>query len=98
MYPMPTTLVGATVNQKPNFLAVAHVGIFNHGTPQYISIGLDKARYTSIGIWRKPGIQHMPAIGRPHGKNRLLRHYDGQKKPTNQPCSMCFTASLKPRQ
>jgi len=27
LYPMPTTLVGATVNGKPNFLAVAHVGI-----------------------------------------------------------------------
>ena len=30
LYPMPTTLVGATVNGKPNFLAVAHVGIMNH--------------------------------------------------------------------
>ena len=40
LYPMPTTLVGATVNNKPNFLAVAHVGILNHGTPQYLSIGL----------------------------------------------------------
>jgi len=33
LYPMPTTLVGALVNAKPNFLAVAHVGILNHGTP-----------------------------------------------------------------
>ena len=32
LYPMPTTLVGATVKAKPNFLAVAHVGILNHGT------------------------------------------------------------------
>ena len=40
LYPMPTTLVGAMVNGKPNFLAVAHVGILNHGTPQYLSIGL----------------------------------------------------------
>ncbi len=50
LYPMPTTLVGATVNGKPNFLAVAHVGILNHGTPQYLSIGLAKAHFTNAGI------------------------------------------------
>jgi flavin reductase (DIM6/NTAB) family NADH-FMN oxidoreductase RutF len=51
LYPMPTTLVGATVNGKPNFLTVAHVGILNHGTPQYLSIGLSKSHYTNTGIY-----------------------------------------------
>ena len=41
LYPMPTTLVGSTVNNRPNFLAVAHVGILNHGTPQYLSVFLN---------------------------------------------------------
>lgn len=50
LYPMPTTLVGTTVNAKPNFLAVAHVGILNHGTPQYLSIGLHKSHYSNSGI------------------------------------------------
>ncbi len=50
LYPMPTTLVGATVNERPNFLAVAHVGIMNHGTPQYLTIGLSKSHYTNAGI------------------------------------------------
>ncbi len=50
LYPMPTTLVGAVVNGKPNFLAVAHVGILNHGTPQFLSIGLAKMHYTNGGI------------------------------------------------
>ena len=50
LYPMPTTLVGSTVNQKPNFLTIAHVGILNHGTPQYLSIGLNKVHYTNAGI------------------------------------------------
>jgi flavin reductase (DIM6/NTAB) family NADH-FMN oxidoreductase RutF len=50
LYPMPTTLVGATVNGKPNFLAVAHVGILNHGTPQYLSIGLAKMHFSNAGI------------------------------------------------
>lgn len=47
LYPMPTTLVGATVNNKPNFLAVAHVGILTH---HHISIGLGKSHYTNAGI------------------------------------------------
>lgn len=50
LYPMPTILVGATVNGKPNFLTVAHVGILNHGTPQYLSIGLGKMHYSNAGI------------------------------------------------
>ena len=54
LYPMPTTLVGTTVNGKPNFLAVAHVGIFNHGTPQYLSIGLHQNHYSNAGMKAKP--------------------------------------------
>ena len=33
MYPSLTTIVGAHVDGKPNFLAIAHVGIMNHGEP-----------------------------------------------------------------
>lgn len=50
LYPMPTTLVGATVNGKPNVITIAHVGIMNHGTPQYISLGMAKVHYTNAGI------------------------------------------------
>lgn len=50
LYPTPTTLVGAMVNGRPNFLAVAHVGIMNHGTPVFISISLGKGHYTNKGI------------------------------------------------
>ncbi len=50
LYPMLTTLVGVTVNGKPNFLTIAHVGILNHGTPQYLSIGLGKIHYSNDGI------------------------------------------------
>ncbi len=50
LYPMPTTLVGTIVDDKPNFLAVAHVGILNHGTPQYLSIGLHQSHYSNAGI------------------------------------------------
>ena len=47
---MPITLVGATVNGKPNYLTVAHVGIMNHAQPTYITVGLGKMHYTNAGI------------------------------------------------
>jgi len=50
LYPTPTTIVGCNVNGKPNFLTIAHIGILNHGTPQYLSIGLGKVHYSNAGI------------------------------------------------
>ncbi len=47
LYPMPTTLVGALVNGKPNFLTIAYVGIMTH---THISISLGKMHYTNGGI------------------------------------------------
>jgi flavin reductase (DIM6/NTAB) family NADH-FMN oxidoreductase RutF len=47
LYPMPTVLVGAMVNGKPNYLAIAHVGIMDHGS---ISISMNKDHYTNAGI------------------------------------------------
>jgi flavin reductase (DIM6/NTAB) family NADH-FMN oxidoreductase RutF len=50
LYPSLTTIVGAMVDGKPNFLAVAHVGNMNHAQPQYLSFGINKAHYTNHGI------------------------------------------------
>jgi len=47
LYPMPTTLVGTMVDNKPNFLTVAHVGILTH---HHLSIGLGKIHYSNQGI------------------------------------------------
>jgi flavin reductase (DIM6/NTAB) family NADH-FMN oxidoreductase RutF len=47
LYPMPTTLVGANVNGKPNFITIAHVGIMDLGS---ISVGMAKVHYTNVGI------------------------------------------------
>jgi len=47
LYPMPTTLVGANVNGKPNYITIAHVGIMDLGS---ISLGMNKAHYTNGGI------------------------------------------------
>lgn len=47
LYPMPITIVGATVNGKPNFITIAHVGILNFSS---LSIGMNKIHYTNTGI------------------------------------------------
>jgi flavin reductase (DIM6/NTAB) family NADH-FMN oxidoreductase RutF len=50
LYPMPTTIVGALVDGRPNFMAVAHVGILNNAPPQYLTVSLKKYRHTAKGI------------------------------------------------
>lgn len=50
LYPTPTTIVGAVVNGKPNFLTIAHIGIVNHAKPYLISVSLAKGHYTNAGI------------------------------------------------
>ncbi len=47
LYPLPTTLVGALVNGKPNFITIAHVGIMDLGS---ISLGMNKNHFTNAGI------------------------------------------------
>jgi flavin reductase (DIM6/NTAB) family NADH-FMN oxidoreductase RutF len=47
LYPTPTTLVGAMVNGKPNFITIAHIGIMTHN---HISLGMGKIHYTNTGI------------------------------------------------
>ncbi len=47
LYPMPTTLVGAMVNGKPNYATIAHVGIMDMTS---VSLGMNKRHYTNQGI------------------------------------------------
>jgi flavin reductase (DIM6/NTAB) family NADH-FMN oxidoreductase RutF len=47
LYPLPTTLVGALVDGKPNYVTIAHVGIMDPGS---VSLGMNKAHYTNAGI------------------------------------------------
>jgi len=49
VYPMPTTLVGADVDGKPNFLAIAWCGIAC-SQPPMLSVALQPRRYTLRGI------------------------------------------------
>jgi len=47
LYPMPTTLVGANVNGKPNYITIAHAGLMSAGC---IALSINKVRYTNAGI------------------------------------------------
>jgi flavin reductase (DIM6/NTAB) family NADH-FMN oxidoreductase RutF len=47
LFPMPTTLVGALVNGKPNYITIAYVGIMDHNS---ISLSMNKSHYTNAGI------------------------------------------------
>ncbi len=47
LYPMPTVLVGALVNGKPNYITIAHVGIMDLVS---VSLGVAKFHYTNAGI------------------------------------------------
>jgi flavin reductase (DIM6/NTAB) family NADH-FMN oxidoreductase RutF len=47
LYPMPTTLIGAMVNGKPNYITIAHVGIMELAS---VSLGMNKNHYTNQGI------------------------------------------------
>lgn len=47
LYPMPTTIIGALVNGRPNYATIAHVGIMDH---ESISLSMAKIHYTNSGI------------------------------------------------
>lgn len=49
LYPTPTVLVGANVDGKPNFMAVAWCGIVN-SDPAMISVAIRHNRHTHKGI------------------------------------------------
>jgi flavin reductase (DIM6/NTAB) family NADH-FMN oxidoreductase RutF len=49
LYPMPTVIVGANVDGKPNFITVSYCGIVQHKPPM-VSITLIDGHYTNKGI------------------------------------------------
>lgn len=47
LYPTPLVVVGAMVNDKPNWLLVGHLGIMGH---DHVMVSLATAHYTNRGI------------------------------------------------
>jgi flavin reductase (DIM6/NTAB) family NADH-FMN oxidoreductase RutF len=49
LFPMPTVLIGALVDGRPNYMVAAYVGIMNF-RPPVISAALDRNHHTARGI------------------------------------------------
>jgi len=110
LYPSLTTIVGAVVEGKPNFLAVAHVGIMNHGQPQYVSFGINKKHHTNRGIVEHgefsvciPGedlVVETDYVGIVTGKNtdksEVFELYQGElaHAPLIKACPVCMECRL----
>ncbi len=62
IYPTPVVLVGAKVDGKPNFMAVAWCGVAN-SEPPMISVAIRHQRYTLRGITRNLSFSvNLPSI------------------------------------
>ena len=55
LYPMPTVLIGALVNGKPNYITIAHVGIMEL---ESVSLGMNKRHYTNARHKGSQNLQH----------------------------------------
>ena len=47
LYPTPLVVVGAIVNDKPNWILIGHLGIMGH---DHVMISMAKAHYTNQGV------------------------------------------------
>jgi flavin reductase (DIM6/NTAB) family NADH-FMN oxidoreductase RutF len=91
LYPMPTTVVGANVGGKPNFITIAHVGIMDHGS---ISLSMNKLHYTNAGIKENKTFSvNIPSVdmvketdhcglvsGKVQDKSRVFEYFYGKLK------------------
>jgi flavin reductase (DIM6/NTAB) family NADH-FMN oxidoreductase RutF len=107
LYPTPTTLVGAIVNGKPNFITIAHIGIM---TLTQISLGINKVHYTNAGIKENRTFSvNIPSealvketdyvgivTGKKVDKSALFELFYGELKtaPMIKACSICMECRL----
>jgi flavin reductase (DIM6/NTAB) family NADH-FMN oxidoreductase RutF len=48
LYPLPVVLVGANVNNRPNYLVIGYISPFDFG--KYIFFSFYRKQYTSLGV------------------------------------------------
>jgi flavin reductase (DIM6/NTAB) family NADH-FMN oxidoreductase RutF len=109
LYPMPMTVVGATVENRPNFLAVAWVARVNFQPPM-IGATLGKRHYTNAGIHAHkafsvniPGMDLMEkadycgiVTGKTADKSKVFEVFYGElpQAPMIRQCPICFECKL----
>ena len=107
LYPLPTILVGALVNGKPNYITIAHVGI---AEPAAVSLGMNKVHYTNQGIkTNKTFSLNLPSTamvketdycglisGKDKNKTDMFKTFYGQLKtaPMIEECSINMECEL----
>ncbi len=109
VYPMPMTLVGATVENRPNFMAVGWVARVN-AKPPLIGVALGKHHYTNVGIHENksfsvniPGMDLIEKVdycglvsGKNNDKSQLFDIFYGglPKAPMIRQCPLCMECKL----
>jgi flavin reductase (DIM6/NTAB) family NADH-FMN oxidoreductase RutF len=109
VYPMPMVLVGATVQNRPNFMAVGWVSRVNFKPPM-IGVALGKTHYTNTGIHQNksfsvnvPGTDLLEKVdycglvsGQNHDKAQLFDIFYGElpNTPMIRQCPLCMECKL----
>ena len=109
VYPMPMTLVGATVENRPNFMAVGWVARVN-AKPPMIGVALGKHHYTNVGIHENrsfsvnvPGMDLLEKVdycglvsGKNNDKSQLFDIFYGglPNTPMIRQCPLCMECKL----
>jgi flavin reductase (DIM6/NTAB) family NADH-FMN oxidoreductase RutF len=109
IYPMPVVIVGALVNDIPNFNTIAYCGVAQ-SKPPMLAISMDKRRYTIIGIKENrtfsvniPSVEMLEAAdyvgtfsGRDVDKTRLFDLFYGKLKtaPMIEECPVNIECEL----
>ena len=109
LYPMPMVLIGATVENRANFMAVAWVSRVNVRPPM-IGMALGKTHYTNAGIHENgtfsvnvPGMDLLEKVdycglvsGKNDDKSRLFDLFYGElpHTPMIQQCPLCMECRL----
>jgi len=109
VYPMPIVLIGATVENRANFMAVAWVSRVN-ARPPMIGIALGKTHYTNAGIHQNktfsvnvPGMELLEKVdycglvsGKNDDKSKLFDIFYGElpHAPMIQQCPLCMECKL----
>jgi flavin reductase (DIM6/NTAB) family NADH-FMN oxidoreductase RutF len=109
VYPMPMVLVGATVENRPNFMAVGWVSRVNFKPPM-IGVALGKTHYTNTGIHQNksfsvnvPGMDLLEKVdycglvsGQNHDKSQWFDIFYGDlpHTPMIRQCPLCLECRL----
>jgi flavin reductase (DIM6/NTAB) family NADH-FMN oxidoreductase RutF len=85
VYPKPAFLIGANVNEKPNFMAAAWCGILN-SEPPMIGVGIRPQRHTFKGVQQNSTFSvNVPSVNQMKEMD-YCGIYSGVKEDKNKIC------------